>query len=147
MVNCLPDLDWLEENTAQDCCFSLTLNKCCNWIMGIWVQWRRDSITIRIVQRNIEYKPSRGQTWSFSLYFQSQSLVSVNYTVSHAGQTICQCSFWWVAGVAAITASVVVFVHQHQTGNERFCSLLWVYLRLLFVVVFPVDIWTDIHFK
>lgn len=67
---------------------------------------------------NIEYGPSQGQTWSFSLYFLGQSLVSVNYTVSHAGQTICQCSFWWVAGVTAINVGVVVFAHQHKTGNE-----------------------------
>lgn len=44
--------------------------------------------------------------------------MSVNYTVSHAGQTICQCSFWWVAGVTAINVGGVVFAHQHKTGNE-----------------------------
>lgn len=59
--------------------------------------------------------------------FPWKSLVSVNYTVSHAGQTICQCSFWWVAGVTAINVAGVVFAHQHKTGNEWFCTLSRVY--------------------
>lgn len=68
--------------------------------------------------------------------FPWKSLVSVNYTVSHAGQTICQCSFWWVAGVTAINVAGVVFAHQHKTGNEWFCTLSRVY-RDYYICLFP----------
>lgn len=67
--------------------------------------------------------------------FPWKSLVSVNYTVSHAGQTICQCSFWWVAGVTAINVAGVVFAHQHKTGNEWFCTLLRVYCDYYILLV------------
>lgn len=68
--------------------------------------------------------------------FPWKSLVSVNYTVSHAGQTICQCSFWWVAGVTAINVAGVVFAHQHKTGNEWFCTLFRVYCDY-YICLFP----------
>lgn len=68
--------------------------------------------------------------------FPWKSLVSVNYTVSHAGQTICQCSFWWVAEVTAINVAGVVFAHQHKTGNEWFCTLFRVYCDY-YICLFP----------
>lgn len=77
--------------------FLFTLNKYYNLIMGM--HWGYEFTELQMdypleeSRENVEKGPSKGQTWSFSLYFQAQSLVSVNYTVSHAEQTISQCSF------------------------------------------------------